>query len=432
MCSCGTNRPARGAALVIVMLVMAVLLLAGTTFLTISSTESQIGLNERRTVQALALAEAGLDKALAQLGDNPSYPGETGTLVLETITGTFDVSVTAASTQVCPGNTAKDITVTGTIPVGGGQARAQIAATADQISYPYQWAAFATVPNGVIAGANRNIFGTDRTNSEIWIRLDSSVDSFDSALGQYSATSNSGTGGNIGGNASVYVGLRTQVKGNARAGGDITLLSGASVTETQVSNLSPGIDSPGESFPSVTPPSAPTLPICTDTSGTCNVLAGTYSIPAGTYSVNSLNIAGGSSSSPTTITPSGPVTIYVTGDFRADDPGPGDVVKLGNNVTLGSHPGTNLQIVLTSTTQSNDLVKFNTGNHVNFYGGLYGKNANVQFDDDAGIYGSIIGRTVITQQYGAVHFDQALSNREVCLGGGGYIIRRGTWREVMP
>jgi len=42
------------------MLVMAVLLMAGTAFLTISSTESQIALNEQGYATAYALAEAGI------------------------------------------------------------------------------------------------------------------------------------------------------------------------------------------------------------------------------------------------------------------------------------------------------------------------------------------------------------------------------------
>jgi hypothetical protein len=44
--ACDTSRHPRGAALVIAMLLMAVLLMAGTTFLTISFTESQIAKNE--------------------------------------------------------------------------------------------------------------------------------------------------------------------------------------------------------------------------------------------------------------------------------------------------------------------------------------------------------------------------------------------------
>jgi Tfp pilus assembly protein PilX len=63
------------------MMVMAVLLLAGTTFLTISSTESQIAWNERAATQALLVAEAALARAAAQLSVNPSYSGETGIAV---------------------------------------------------------------------------------------------------------------------------------------------------------------------------------------------------------------------------------------------------------------------------------------------------------------------------------------------------------------
>jgi hypothetical protein len=47
-----------------VMLVMAVLLFAGRTFMAISSTESQIALNQRVSAQAFFLAEGEIHKAL--------------------------------------------------------------------------------------------------------------------------------------------------------------------------------------------------------------------------------------------------------------------------------------------------------------------------------------------------------------------------------
>ena len=76
MCDCGTNKPhPRGVALVIVMLVMAVLLLAGTTLLTISSTEMQIAQNEQALAQAFSLAEAGIHRAIAVLNGNSAYSG---------------------------------------------------------------------------------------------------------------------------------------------------------------------------------------------------------------------------------------------------------------------------------------------------------------------------------------------------------------------
>src|SRR5574337_51620 len=117
MCGFGISRQPRGTALVIVMLVMAVLLLAGTTFLTISSTESQIALNERASGAAQVLAEAAVHKAIAILNADPKYAGESNTALGG---GTFTVTVASAAVQRCPGDTAKDLTAMASVPVGGG------------------------------------------------------------------------------------------------------------------------------------------------------------------------------------------------------------------------------------------------------------------------------------------------------------------------
>src|SRR5574337_442077 len=136
MCGFGISRQPRGTALVIVMLVMAVLLLAGTTFLTISSTESQIALNERASGAAQVLAEAAVHKAIAILNADPKYAGESNTALGG---GTFTVTVASAAVQRCPGDTAKDLTAMASVPVGGGQAQTQIEVTVDRASYPYRW-----------------------------------------------------------------------------------------------------------------------------------------------------------------------------------------------------------------------------------------------------------------------------------------------------
>jgi hypothetical protein len=88
----------------------------------------------------------------------------------------------------------------------GGQAQVEINATVDQISYPYRWAAFAAVPNQVVMSPNQTIFGNDRTESELWVKDNSTTDSFDSGLGQYDTTTNRGTGRSIGGNGDVALG----------------------------------------------------------------------------------------------------------------------------------------------------------------------------------------------------------------------------------
>ena len=59
-----------GIALVITLLVMTLLLIMGAAFLSISSTETLISINERKRLQAFHLAEAGAEWAIAKLNGN--------------------------------------------------------------------------------------------------------------------------------------------------------------------------------------------------------------------------------------------------------------------------------------------------------------------------------------------------------------------------
>ena len=149
MCAFGISRHPRGAALVIVMLVMAVLLMAGTTFLTISSTESQIALNEQGSARALVLAEAAIHKAIASLNDSvrgPAYLANNGEMNTMLGGGTFTLSFAPSSLPTstrCPNDNSKDLIATASVPVRGGQAQVQLQVTVDTVAYPYRWAAFA-------------------------------------------------------------------------------------------------------------------------------------------------------------------------------------------------------------------------------------------------------------------------------------------------
>jgi len=395
MCVFGTSKPPRGAALVIAMLVMAVLLMAGTTFLTISSTESQIALNQRAAAQASLLAEAAIHKTLAQLNDNPGYTGETDTALGA---GTF--TITATTTFGCSATSARSLVATASVPVRGGNAQVVLQATADQVSYPFRWGAFAAVPNTVIQD--------DRIEKELWIKHDGSTDSFDSSLGSYDATTNRGKGGDIGGNADVTLDDSVQVWGNVRAGDAIHNGSGVTVTGAQTDSLSPNLTSPGEPLPSVTPGTTPTTGLI--------VTSGTYTLTAGTYYYTSLTM----SSNTTLATSGGPVTVYVTG-----------AVSIGNSVTIGTHPGTQLQIITKSDGTNSDFTTLAAGDNFTLYGSLYGKNTNITLGNDSRTFGSVIGRIIRMGDRSAVHFDQAISRREVCHNGK-YNIRLGTWREVTP
>ncbi len=395
MCACGTGKQPRGAALIIAMLVMAVLLMAGTTFLTISSTESQIALNQRASVQASLLAEAAIHKAIAQLNADSTYTGETGTALS---TGSFTITATTAAG--CAATSARALVATSSVPVRGGQAQVVLQATVDRVSYPYRWAGFAAVPNQVVVD--------DRIEKETWLEEHGSVDSFDSNLGIYSTTTNRGAGGNIGANGDITLDSDAEIRGNVRAGDALHMGSGVTVTGAQATNLSPSDTSPGEPFPSVTPGTAPTTGL--------TVSSGTYTLAAGTYYYTTLTFSDNTSLA----TSGGLVTIYVTG-----------AVSLGNSVTLGTHPDTQLRIIAKSDGGTTDFVSFAAGNYFTLYGSLYGKNTNINIGNDAQIYGSMIGRTVHVGQRAAVHYDQAMSDQEICHSGK-FNIRRGTWREVRP
>ena len=61
------GRGQEGIALVITLLVMTLLLIMGSAFMSISSTETLIAINERNRVQAYHLAEGAAERAIAKL-----------------------------------------------------------------------------------------------------------------------------------------------------------------------------------------------------------------------------------------------------------------------------------------------------------------------------------------------------------------------------
>jgi hypothetical protein len=447
------HRP-RGAALIISMLIMAVLLLAGTTFMTISSTESQIALNETSLVRAFHAAESALFKTIVILNGNSGYTGTSGTLASGV---TYTASVTTPASQLCPTSDARTIAVRGSVNVQGALALVDLSATVSRISYPFRFAAFSTVPNGIEGGT--------RLNSELLFDNDAVTDSFDSSLldatftpytyNQSLVSNNPPTtlcpGGTACGNKSMFgragangdteFGDRTFIYGDLRSGDDIVNTAKVTVSGVKVKSLSVDATSPGEPFRSITPPGPGTctgtptgnLTVASNTTltpesrcpvgslGALTVNAGiTLTLEPGIYYATTLNFGNASR-----LAVNGPVTIYFTGGTT----GFGTDVIWGN----AANP-TWLKVVLKSTTTTNyatDWVNFTTGDRFTLYGGLYGKNTNIELSNNSVIYGSVIGRIVRLKAQTVIHYDQALGMQPVC-DTGSYQVRRGTWREVLP
>ena len=426
MCDFGISRQPRGAALVIVMLVMAVLLMAGTTFLTISSTESQIALNEHGSARALVLAEAAIHKAIASLNDSvrgPAYLANNGEMNTMLGGGTFTLSFVVPSSlpasRRCPTDNSKDLIATASVPIRGGQAQAQLQVTVDKVSYPYRWAAFAATPNQLIYSLYDPLSGysRDRTNSELWLNHGDLVDSFDSGAGPYDLTTNSGQHGNVGANGDVDIDYNSTIKGNVQAGDDIIKSSGVTVTGTEASNLSPEPTDPGVPFPTVTPGVTPT-------GGLTVPAGGKVTLSAGTHYYTNIKMEDNAKLE----TSGGPVTIVVTGPPVAST---NKLADLGDNVTLGAHPGTQLTIITKSDTSETDFLTFVAQSGFRLYGSIYGTHTDIYLGANSQIFGSIIGRTMRASTGTKMHYDQAMSNRELCHNGK-FTIRRGTWREIIP
>ncbi|MBI4537841.1 MAG: hypothetical protein HY712_07785 [candidate division NC10 bacterium] len=409
MCASGIarRRRERGAALIISMLIMAVLLLAGTTFLTISSTESQIALNETSLNRAFHEAETVLNQTIVILNGNSSYTGTTGT----TSTGaSYTVSVTAAADQPCPTADARTIAVRASVNVRGGQAPVDLSATVDRIAYPFRFAAFA--------------LGPDTGGRELRYDLNAYTDSFDSGLGgynaalsQYTTSTNRSAFGSAGANADVYFENTNSIYGDLRAGDTITNESRVTMMQGGVKvkrllTANPSVDSPGGQFPSITPPTTPTSALSVPANTTTTLNAGFYY-----YTTMSIGSNG-------RLQVNGPATLYFTG-------GP---TSFGNNVIWGNAANpTYLKVVLKSTGGSTEYVAVNAGNQFTLYGSLYGQNTNIDLGQSSVVYGSVIGRTVRLDKDSVVHYDQALALEPICRGvGEPYQVRKGSWREVLP
>lgn len=382
----------RGAALVIAMLVMAVLLLAGTTFLTISSTETQIALNDRASAQVFLLAEAAIHKTLAQLNANAGYTGETATPLGG---GQFTISMT--TTAGCTPISARNLVAMASLPVRGGTARVEIRATADRVSYPFRWAAFAAIPNGILHWDS--VVSLDRTDKELWLANNSLVDSFDSSVGPYDTTTNAGKSGSIGANGDVMVDWDSQINGNIKAGDAIYYEGSGGAKMSQATK---------EEFPAITPDGT--------ASGDLSVSSGSQQLAAGTYDFVNMYFENDTS----LVLTGAPVTIYVSGG-----------VSLGRNVTIGSHPGTQLRIITKSDGPETEPATFQAGDNLRFYGSLYGKDTDVYLGANAQIHGSMIARTIFAGSFAKIHLDQAMFRQAICHNGK-FTIRRGTWRQIIP
>ncbi len=380
----------QGMALVITLLVMALLLLLGSAFLSISSTEIQIAFNERNGIQAFYLAEAGAERAIAELNLNSAYAG-TGTTEPSLGTGTYAVTVTSVNPPPPGSFDRKQVTAFGYVPssTAAGRAMARVEVVVQRGS-SFNWAAFG--------------------QREVKFDKEGLVDSYDSSKGPYDA-SKAGVDGDLGSNGKIELQKETLVKGDAQAG-EFVKNDGATITgsvtesappvkleEVDTSYKEPNANATGISPPEVYDASKRDLFVDKNQ---------TVTLAPGTYYLNEIKLE-----KEAKLVITGPVTIFMTGKLQADK----EVV-----INTSQIP-TNLFIY-----SSGDKIQMDK--ETKFYGAIYALKADIDIQKESSIYGSIIGYKVQFDKENQLHYDLALARQSS--PNGKFRPVAGTWKEVFP
>jgi cytoskeletal protein CcmA (bactofilin family) len=381
-----------GIALVITLLIMTLLLVMGTAFLSISSTETLISINERNRFQAFHVAEAGSERAIAELNVNGAYVGTGGEQALGF--GTYEATVT--DLLPLPGIVdRKQVVSMGYVPNSAvlNSAMAQVQVDVQRGS-PFKFA----------------MLGIDFVNLDDRVV----VDSYDSAQGDYDPLT-AGAKGDIKSNGDINLDTNNIVEGSVQAGGDVTLGFDTNITGPINDGVSPttfiavntSYQPTNSNDTGISPPGA-------YDSGTRNLfVANTVTLDPGTYYFNRINLNAGA-----TLEISGPVIIYMTGPMHAVG---------GGMINTSKNPA---NLLIFSSASGSNAIELDAGTG-EFYGAVYLLDGEFDIDDSNWkFYGSIIAKEVDIDDDVEVHYDVALA--KLSIPAGKFRPAAGTWRELFP
>lgn len=387
-----------GIALVITLLIMTLLLVMGTAFLSISSTETLISINERNRFQAFHVAEGGSERAIAELNINETYTGTGGEQSLGF--GTYEATVTPLSTPLSGVVDPVDpmqITSTGYVP---------------NKTVPNK--AMTQVEVAVYRGSPFQIGLLGLSLVELEDRV--VVDSYDSALGEYDPMA-AGSEGHIQSNGDITLLTNNTVNGNALAGGTVTLGFGSTITGTATEGVPSATIVTDISYPAYNSDTAGISPPGAYDTSTYDLTVNpgqTVTLDPGTYSFNRITLKTGAKLAIT-----GPVVIHMTGRFYAQN---------GVVVNTSKIPA-NLMII--SSMSGSDAITTEEPGSGEFYGGIYALNGEVEFNDGGwNIYGAIVADEIDIEDDARFHYDVALTKPS--LPAGKFRPAAGTWRELFP
>jgi hypothetical protein len=235
------------------------------------------------------------------------------------------------------------------------------------------------------------------------------LDSFDSRIGTYASqkpgnSDHAHSKAAIGSNANIDIGNASKVYGDLKPGPGGSAITGSSTVS--------GSTTPSTKNVTLEPVVAPSM-----SAGGALVVNGTVTLTPGNHRYSSLSMSNGATliiPGPGSIVIDGAVNILPQGTISVGSAGSVEMY-VGGNVTMGTKAG-----IETPTQNAKQFTMFLTGGtsqtavfrpHGDFYGCVYGANANIELGNDLVVFGAVAGNKINCQNPKVkVHWDEALAD----------------------
>jgi hypothetical protein len=242
------------------------------------------------------------------------------------------------------------------------------------------------------------------------------LDSYDSRLGSYLSQVPGGSdhahaNAVIGGNDDIDIGNKSTLYGSLQPGPGGTAILGSSTVS--------GSTTPATSAVALPPVQTPSLP-----AGGALVVSGVVTLPPGDHRFTSISMSNGSElyiPGPSTIVVDGAVDIAPHAKIQVAASGAVELYA-GGNVYMGTKAG-----IETPSGSALDFSMYLTGGpgttaifkpHGDFYGMVYGPDAEIQLGNDLVAFGAFAGDRILCQNPKVkLHWDEALADASGTSGG---------------
>jgi hypothetical protein len=415
------SRTNRGSALLMTVIYSTLLLMVATASCYTTMQQARFSGRSIAWQQALGLAEAGAESAMAELNRTDAkwvgWSASGGGYVLNSTVndqksspiGTFAVTVTNAAS-------ANPIIVSKGIVPGS---------TGPTISR--------TIKVRAINNLTRSPFGEFPifSMSTIMNNSNSLMDSYDSTLGPYNVNGNKGANAHIGAVSNITMNSNAKIYGNIQAGGTIVSNSNILITGQKLPQNAP---TPPPAFPLQNfnaaklnhdndkiqivdkkgvisyPKPATNGSILVDTNTT-------LVFPPGTYVLKGITANSGTEIK---VDPAGQVKLYL------DNPGAAALL-LNSNTTLNANTQNpyNFQLFIKSGS-------FTMNSNVTLYAGIYAPDADIIFNSNGDFYGGLVAKSITWNSNINFHADTKLNQPAAGGASGGGGAYADWWIEKSP